>query len=243
MVDVSIVITCYNYANYINECIRSCLDQQVTPLSHEVIVVDDGSTDATQSILSGICDPRLRKFCIENSGIEVASNYGFARSRGRYIVRVDADDKLKSNYLFGIAAFLNQPCGYFYPDYDVIDYKNHIMASITLPDFDDDEIKDRGDFLATGTLFRATVLEAAGGYSTRDKNSGLENYELILTLLKMGIRGKHIPQNLFYYRRHKNNISSTKREQIVTNGHALFARHGLGPFRTNINHPYQLDLK
>lgn len=243
MVDVSIVVTSYNYANYVSECVRSCLDQQVAPLCHEVIVVDDGSTDATPAILDGINDPRLHKFRIDNSGIEVASNYGFAQSRGRYIVRVDADDKLNSNYLRSMAATLDEAYGYFYPDYDVINSDGHITESVVLPDFDDSEILSRGDFLATGTLFRASVLEAAGGYSTREKNSGLENYELILTLLGMGIRGRHVPQSLFYYRRHATNISITKRERIIMNGHALFARHGLGPFRTNSNHPYQLELK
>lgn len=243
MVDVSIVVTCYNYAHYVGECVRSCLDQQLAPLSYEVIVVDDGSTDATPAILDGINDTRLHKFRIDNSGIEVASNYGFAQSSGRYIVRVDADDKLDSHYLRCMATNLDEGYGYFYPDYEVINSDGHIIENVALPDFDVSEIICRGDFLATGTLFRASVLEAAGGYSTREKNSGLENYELILTLLGMGIRGRHIPQSLFHYRRHSTNISITKRERIIMNGHALFAKHGLGPFRTNNNHPYKLELK
>lgn len=243
IVDVSIVITSYNYAHYVSECVRSCLDQQFTPLEHEVIVVDDGSTDATPAILAGIEDPRLQKFRIVNSGIEVASNYGFAQSRGRYIVRVDADDKLNSDYLRCIAATLDEQYGFFYPDYKVINSDGIVTETIALPDFDDSEIICRGDFLATGTLFRASVLKAAGVYSTREKNSGLENYELILTLLEKGIRGCHIPQSLFYYRRHANNTSKTMRERIILNGQALFARHGLGPFRTNQHHPYKLVLQ
>lgn len=243
MVDVSIIVTCYNYAHFVGQCVHSCLDQQLSPLSHEVIVVDDGSTDATPAILDGINDTRLNKFRIDNSGIEVASNFGFAQSRGRYIVRVDADDKLRSNYLRAMATNLDEEYGYFYPDYEVINIDGFIAESVALPDYDVSEIICRGDFLATGTLFRASVLEAAGGYSTYEKNSGLENYELILRLLGMGIHGHHIPQRLFYYRRHSMNISISKRDRIIMNGHTLFAKHGLGPFRTNNNHPYKLVLK
>jgi glycosyltransferase involved in cell wall biosynthesis len=242
-VDISIVITSYNYANHVVECVRSCLDQQATAVSHEVIVIDDGSTDDTPAILDGISDPRLNKFRIDNSGIEAASNYGFAKSCGRYIVRVDADDKLKSNYLHDMAANLDEEYGYFYPNYDVINSDGKITESVMLPDFDENEIINRGDFLATGTLYRASVIEAVGGYSTLEKNSGLENYELIITLLKMGIRGLHVPQSLFYYRRHASNISITKQEGIIMNGYSLFARNGLGSFRTNNNHPYKLKLK
>ena len=98
-IDISIIITVYNYGLYIEECINSCLLQCETSLRYEVIVVDDGSTDETSLILGKLTNKLLRKFRIENSGIESASNFGFSKARGKYIVRVDADDKLLPNYL------------------------------------------------------------------------------------------------------------------------------------------------
>jgi len=240
--DVSIVVTAYNYAQYIQECVASCLDQEASGLEVEVIVVDDGSTDQTPAILERMAHPRLRTFRIDNSGIEAASNYGFAQARGAWVVRVDADDKLAPAYLRQMAAQLAAPAGFYYPDYAVIDENGQVTETVALPEFDIEEIRGRGDFLATGTLYNAALLRQAGGYATSIRNSGLENYAFILDLLAAGVAGRHVPCALFYYRRHSLNISVTKRDHIIRNGEALFARHGLGAYRTNAWHPYKLTL-
>jgi len=240
--DVSVIITAYNYAAYVRDCIASCLQQQPSALTHEVIVVDDGSTDQTPSLLQGLDDPRLRCFRIDNSGIERAANFGIAQARGRHIVRVDADDLLGPDYLRGMQAHLGAGAGFVYPDYTVIDGQGRVTAQVALPPFEPDEIRGRGDFLAGGTLYDAEVLRSVGCYSTHVRNSGLENYALILTLLAAGVQGRHVAQPLFAYRRHALNMSDVKRDQIIRNGRQLFAEMGLGEYRTNQYHPYQLKL-
>lgn len=236
------MITAYNYADYLKECIESCLSQDDSSLEYEVIVVDDGSTDQTPIILEKFSDPRLRKYRIENSGIEKASNFGIEKACGNYIVRVDADDRLSSNYLHEIQPYIKDEYGFFYPDYTVIDAAGGVLEKVILPEFQSEEVLQRGDFLATGTLYAAKILNKIGGYSEAVKNSGLENYELILRLVMAGVKGKHVPCNLFSYRRHSLNISHTKKEQIVRNGELLFSRMGLGPFTTNEYHPYKLRV-
>jgi len=236
--DVSILITAYNYSNYIVECVESCLSQNDSSLEYEVIVVDDGSSDETPQILNKINSPRLRKFRIKNAGIEGASNFGFRNARGNYIVRVDADDSLSSNYLHHMQAHMTNEFGFFYSDYTVINADSEIVDKIVLPEFDATEIRQRGDFLATGTLYEAKILADLGFYSEEIRNSGLENYELILKMLESGIGGKHIPNQLFYYRRHSLNISTSKLDQIIRNGDALFLRMGLGIYQANEFHPY-----
>ena len=242
IVDISIVITSYNYAAYIEECIESCLSQDKSNLEYEVIVIDDGSTDQTPQILDKLNYPSLRKFRIENSGIEEASNYGFRKATGKYIVRVDADDLLLSNYLHDIQPYLNDEIGFFYPDYTVIDADGEVIEEILLPEFQAEEVFQRGDFLATGTLYSAKIINEIGGYSINIKNSGLENYEFILRIIKVGVKGKHIPCCLFSYRRHSLNISVKNKEQIIRNGKQLFLKMGLGSFSTNENHPYKLKV-
>jgi len=236
--DVSIIITAYNYAFYIEECVTSCLFQDDSTLEYEVIVVDDGSTDGTPLILKGLNNPRLKKFRIANSGIEGASNFGFRNARGRYVVRVDADDKLLPNYLHHMQANLVNEYDFFYSDYAVINGEGEIVGEMILPEFDMTEIRTRGDFLATGTMYSAKALKAFNYYSEESKNSGLENYELILRLIEAGVVGKYIPNRLFCYRRHSLNISVSKNGQIIRNGVALFLKLGLGSYVTNEYHPY-----
>ncbi len=236
--DVSIIITAYNYASYIEECINSCLLQNESSLQYEVIVVDDGSIDETPLILKKINNKKLKKFRIENSGIETAANFGFGKARGKYIVRVDADDKLLPNYLHYMHTNLTNDYGFYYSDYEVINSEGKVVSEMNLPEFNVAEIRARGDFLATGTLYSAEVLKTLCYYSEGIRNSGLENYEMILRMLEAGTLGKHIPQSLFCYRRHALNISVSKIDQIIQNGSALFQRLGLGVYVSNEYHPY-----
>jgi glycosyltransferase involved in cell wall biosynthesis len=240
--DVSIVVTAYNYARYINECLDSCLGQEGTTLEYEVIVVDDGSTDDTPALLACRSDPRLHVIRIENSGIELASNQGFREARGRYIVRVDADDALAPDYLARMAPILEKSFSFCYSDYTIIDGDSVAHEVVRLPDFDGAEVMTRGDFLATGTLYSAELLHFHGGYATQTRNSGLENYELIIKLMAAGAKGFHVAAPLFQYRRHSINMSATRTDSIIAYGRALFERNGLGTFRTNQYHPYNLVL-
>jgi glycosyltransferase involved in cell wall biosynthesis len=241
-VDVSIVITAYNYARFIDECLDSCLGQKGTKLKYEVIVVDDGSTDDTPALLARRSDPRLIVLRIENSGIELASNQGFGVARGRYIVRVDADDALEPDYLARMEPLLEQGFDFCYADYTIIDGDSIPQEVVCLPDYDPAEVITRGDFLATGTMYLAELLHFHGGYASQTRNSGLENYELIIKLIAVGAKGVHEAAPLFKYRRHSINMSAVRVCSIIAYGRALFERNGLGVFRTNQYHPYKLVL-
>lgn len=241
MIDISIVITSFNYAAYIEEAINSCLSQNRSQLNFEVIVVDDGSLDETQAVLQRIDDTRVKKFKIQNSGIEIAANYGFSKAMGRYVVRLDADDRLAPIFLSTIEGFLNKNYSFIYSDYLVIDANGIFLREFKLPDFDPLEIMKRGDFLATGTVYKLNDIKKIGFYSTEKKNSGLENYELVLKMLKNNLSGFHIQKYLFEYRRHSFNISETQLEKIILNGKALFLNMGLGEYQNNSYHPYILQ--
>ncbi|HDS1115700.1 glycosyltransferase family 2 protein [Pluralibacter gergoviae] len=96
---ISIIIPAYNAAYYLHECIGSIVVQN--DIDYEIIVVNDGSTDHTESILRSIQKEtkQLIYFTINNSGQSSARNYGAKRASGDFLLFVDADDKIESNTL------------------------------------------------------------------------------------------------------------------------------------------------
>lgn len=90
MPQVSVIVTAFNAERFIETCVRSVLDQSYADL--ECIVVDDGSTDRTLSILEKIQDPRLRLLTPGRIGRGRALNAGWQSSRGQFIAIQDADD-------------------------------------------------------------------------------------------------------------------------------------------------------
>lgn len=88
---VSVVIPCYNGARFLAEAIQSCLDQSIPP--HEVIVVDDGSTDDSSTIAGGF-GPLVRLVSQPNRGVSAARNAGIRAATGSHIMLLDADDRM-----------------------------------------------------------------------------------------------------------------------------------------------------
>jgi glycosyltransferase involved in cell wall biosynthesis len=86
---ISIVITNYNYANFIGEAIRSAIDQDY--FNKEIIVVDDGSTDNSIEVIGRYID-HIGLIQQKNGGVSSARNAGVAKSIGEYVAFLDADD-------------------------------------------------------------------------------------------------------------------------------------------------------
>src|SRR5882672_1865903 len=90
--DISVVMSVYNDAAYLSDSIESVLRQD--GVSFEFIVIDDGSTDQSGSILNKYAanDPRLRVVHQKNQGLTASLIVGCSMARGRYIARQDSDD-------------------------------------------------------------------------------------------------------------------------------------------------------
>src|SRR2546430_10111904 len=90
MCDISVILSVYNGEEYLKECIESILVQ--TFKSFEFIIVDDGSTDNSKSIINSYNDPRIKLISQKNQGLASALNTGIKHAQGKYIARMDADD-------------------------------------------------------------------------------------------------------------------------------------------------------
>lgn len=96
--EVSVIIPVYNREDSIARCIESVQRQSLENI--EIIVVDDGSTDETLSVVQGINDDRIVVISRENSGQGIARNAGIKIATGKYIAFVDSDDTIEKNMLY-----------------------------------------------------------------------------------------------------------------------------------------------
>ena len=89
---ISVIVPIYNTEKYLVECVESIREQTYSNI--EIILVDDGSTDASIEICDEFSkkDSRVRVFHKENEGSAVAKNFGIQQSKGEYIILVDSDD-------------------------------------------------------------------------------------------------------------------------------------------------------
>ena len=102
---VSVVVPCYNGERFIAQTLESILSQ--THENIEIIVVDDGSTDATPAIVQGVPDERVRYLRQENADVSKARNSGLSKAGGRLVVFIDSDDLLTPDFLESRIGFLD----------------------------------------------------------------------------------------------------------------------------------------
>lgn len=98
-IKVSVIIPCYNGEKYLKECLNSIVRQTLKDI--EIICVNDGSTDTTQSIMEEYAtkDNRIKIVKQENKGLGAARNAGFDIAQGQYISFIDSDDWVSENFL------------------------------------------------------------------------------------------------------------------------------------------------
>lgn len=194
---ISVVITTYNYARYIERAIRSCLDQSMPKSKYEIIVVDDASTDNTQQILSNYQnDIRIIAFS-QNKGLSAARNEGVRKARGQYVVFIDADDYIHHDTLKIQSLFLEE---------------DHSLDAVSIDYYlvDDKEnnrewIKSHEKPIACGIMFRKDLLIEIGLYDEQFRAREEEDLR-IRFLQKFSIY--HIPLPLYRYRRHEKNLTN-----------------------------------
>lgn len=130
-IKMSIIIPVFNGARFIEQCMKSITDQLRDDV--EVIVVNDGSTDATDAVVTGafrslIDSGRVVYLSVPNGGVSVARNLGLDRAGGDYLAFVDADDIVSPNYLKTIIAAMTDTPDIIEFGYRTIDMHDQIVS-------------------------------------------------------------------------------------------------------------------
>lgn len=217
---ISVIMPCYNAAPFIEEAISSVL-QQTYP-DAQIIVIDDGSDDATPDIIRNLAathPDRITLLHQDHQGPYPARNLGLRHARGNYIAFLDADDWWREDCLERLLRALQDSsadlayCGwqnvgeytsnsepYIPPAYEEQDTVSAFLRSCPWP--------------IHAALVRRTVLDAVQGFSERCFSS--MDYDLWLRILAHTRNIVRVPEVLAFYRWHgSGQISATKWKQVL----------------------------
>ena len=205
---VTVYIPCHNYARYLEEAVDSVFAQSMD--SWELIIVDDGSEDETPQI----CERYLRDHpgrvqVVRNDparGLQYNANRVLEMARGKYIMRLDADDWLDESALLVMSQRLETKSNValVYPNYFYVDADGHRLGVENRKKIGSEQ--QLLDLPAHGacTMVRRRVLKVLGGYDER--HDAQDGYELWLKVSR-SYDVENITTPLFSYRQHDSSLS------------------------------------
>lgn len=205
---VSIVIPCYNHGAFLVEALASI----GTPATAtEIIVVDDGSSDATSEVVATFETSNAFR-CVRqpNAGLAAARNRGLRESRGQFVIFLDADDRLAPGAVDLGAAMLDQhaSCAFVFGRCRMMDGDGKMLETPAQPRIVRDHYREllrRNYIWMPGmVIFRREALERVGGFNPAVNASA--DYEVYLHI------ARHHPvydhgQVVAHYRKHDTNMS------------------------------------
>ena len=194
--EISVIITNYNYGKYLARSIRSALNQSYNKTEYEIIVVDDCSADSSRSILSSFGEKINVIYNEKNLGLAASSNKAIKSAMGKYVIRLDADDFVHKDWLLIMHSFLahNKDMDAVSTDYTEVDERENILkrkCGITWP-------------IACSIMNRTDQIIQLGLY---DETIPREDFEFRKRFLEAKYQIYNIPIPLYRYTMHSNSLS------------------------------------
>lgn len=201
MQKVSVIMPCYNKGEYVEEAVKSVLEQTYGNI--EIVIVNDGSSDNSSEVIKSLADKYKHILFFdekENRGVVWARNFAVEASTGEFILPLDADDTIDSTFVEKAVKILE---------------KNQKMIVSCRNVFDKDLSDEKGlidtkkivcgdEIFVCTSMFRKSDFEEVGGYKECMNNIGCEDWELFLNFINHGYQFYKINEKLFNYRRNTN---------------------------------------
>lgn len=220
----SVIIPTYNRSEILPRAIESVLNQTFTDF--ELIVVDDGSTDNTESVVRSYNDNRIRFVKQQNCGANSARNNGIRHATGKYISFLDSDDKFAEKYLTTVIGILcsnnNQPDGVLTPyqtDYRTTAVNNRMENKLV----EYSEIINRNVVIGfSGLTVRSSIFKEI----QLDENlPSFQDYDFVIRLYDAGFTLRSIKEPLVIkYKDESDRISSDPTRRIE-GAERIFEKH------------------
>jgi glycosyltransferase involved in cell wall biosynthesis len=216
---ISVVIPCYNAEQYIRSAIESIINQTYSNL--EIILIDDGSSDATRHICLTYSQQDKRIVLLENEkneGLIYTLNKGILAAKGDYIARMDADDRSDVNRFKVQIEYLKKN-----PKTDILGSNSFIIGAGNKVIKNPNHVYCEYNTLKFSALFsqplihgsviaKSTVLKS-NLYSQDYKHS--EDFELWNRLITKGVVIENIENRLYFYRKNNEGVSQSNTDQQI----------------------------
>lgn len=190
----------------------------------EIVVVDDGSTDPeTCRILEGMNYPKTCMIRQQNSGLAIARNSGISAARGKYILPLDADDRIGPCYISqAVAAFESDAAlGIVYCRGEKFGAE---QGGITAAAFTLTRMRF-SNLIFCSAVFKKADWEQVGGYKP-EMRFGCEDWEFWMSLLELGRMVLRLPEVAFWYRiRSESMNAKMDREKRLAMHRLIVSRH------------------
>jgi len=215
---VSVVIPCYKQAHFLPDAVESVVAQTFS--DWEILIVNDGSPDdtseAAKKLIAKFPGKRIRLVEKTNGGLSSARNAGISAGQGKYILPLDADDKIKPALLARLVPILdsNPKVGFAYTH---IQHFGAMDNEFALPDFDRVTLVTKDNIACVCSLLRKSVWEQVGGYSEAMRE-GYEDWDFWIGCVEHGWDGFCLHEPLFLYRKNGASMLSAanqKRERLI----------------------------
>lgn len=206
---VSVVIPCFNHASYLDRAIHSVLAQEFG--AWEAIVVNDGSTDDTATVVAQYDDPRIRYIYQDNQGLSAARNTGIRAAEGIYLAFLDADDEWEPDFLqccVGVLESGGTLAGVYTLNYFIDDQGTRLPQLggqiVSTASFRSRNLEG-GFFPPNAVLVRSGLVRAVGLFDTRLTSE--EDWDLWIRISERH-EMQGIPRPLARYRVHPGSMST-----------------------------------
>jgi glycosyltransferase involved in cell wall biosynthesis len=216
---ISVYIVNKNYDKYLRKAIKSVLDQ--TFKSRELILIDDGSSDKSIEIIESFKKKNLCRAIYNKSskGLIKSSNIAIKTARGKYVIRLDADDYFDTNALSVLYDKIvkEENVSLVYSDYYLVDSNDNIL-SLEKQIFRNKQKLNHLPVLAACCLIKKNTLFSVNLYDEKfTRQDGVDMWYKLLNNYK----SKHISLPLFYYRKHESNLTKNKSKLYKTRSRIL----------------------
>jgi glycosyltransferase involved in cell wall biosynthesis len=214
---ISVIMSVYNGSRYLNESIESIHNQTFT--DWEFIIINDGSTDNSESILQAWQkrDERIKLISRGHKGLTISLNEGLSYAQGEYIARMDADDIALPDRFAKQVAFLDEN-----PDHVAVGCRMLVIDPEGMPIFTCSKLTTHEEINTAymagqagiighpAVMIRGSVLHSIGGY--REKFTYAQDRDLFLRLAEVG-KLANLPDTLMKFRLYPTSVGHTRRSE------------------------------